>query len=317
VPETSRSEDDRRFVRWLRHELARADERRRRALVDCVCRRYTAEIGGHFDARVYRFATGLLPPALGALLHGGRPSKRMLDVRDRVLIEGELDALRAAAHAGTLLLVSTHVSNLDSLLLGYAIYALGLPPVAYGAGLNLFTNALTGFFMRNLGAFTVDRSKTDPLYRAAVKEYTTALLERGQHTLFFPGGTRSRSGAIEQRLKLGLLGTAVTAFGNRRARDAAAPPVFIVPCTLSYPLVLEASSLVQQYLRREGGPHFVACATSSSARNAGSTSCCSWLSSTCACTCASDNRSTSSAIRSTRAGCRTTRAVARSTRRVT
>ena len=166
-------------------------------------------------------------------------------------------ALRASARAGTLVFVPTHVSNLDSLLLGYSIYALGLPPVAYGAGLNLFTNALTGYFMRNLGAFTVDRKKEDPLYRAAVKEYMTVLLEHGQHTLFFPGGTRSRSGAIEQQLKLGFLGTAVTAFRNRRARDPRSPPIFIVPCTLSYPLVLEASSLVEQYLQAEGGPHFV------------------------------------------------------------
>jgi glycerol-3-phosphate O-acyltransferase len=222
-----------------------------------VLNRYTNEISGHFDPRVYGFATHLLPPALSVLLHGGRPGRRLFHLRDRLLIEGECEALRAAARAGTVVLVSTHVSNLDSLLLGYAIYALGLPPVAYGAGLNLFANPLTGFFMRNLGAFTVDRTKSDPLYRAAVKEYTTVLLEHGQHALFFSGGTRSRSGAIEQRLKLGLLGTAVTAFGNARKRDPRSRPVFIVPCTLSYPLVLEASSLVEQYLRAEGGPQFV------------------------------------------------------------
>ena len=252
-----RSEADRGFVRGLRRELAQADNLARLGLVDAVLNRYTAEIAGHFDRRVYRFATSVLPPALAALLHRGRPTRRMFDVQDRVLIEGELDAVRAAARAGTVVIVSTHVSNLDSLLLGYAIYALGLPPVAYGAGLNLFTHALTGFFMRNLGAFTVDRTKSDPLYRQAVKEYMTVLLEHGQHALFFPGGTRSRSGAIEQRLKLGFLGTAVTAFGGRRARDPRSPPLFIVPCALTYPLVLEASTLVEQYLRSEGGPHFV------------------------------------------------------------
>jgi glycerol-3-phosphate O-acyltransferase len=253
----ARSHDDRSFVRWLRRELARAGDAERRELVRAVLRRYTDEVSGHFDRRVYRFATSLLPPALSALLHGGHPSRRMFDVQDRVLIEGELEVVRAAARAGTLVFVSTHVSNLDSLLLGYAIYALGLAPVAYGAGLNLFSNALTGFFMRNLGAFTIDRKKTDPLYREVVKEYTTVLLEHGQPVLFFPGGTRSRSGAIEQRLKLGMLGTAVTAFCNRCIRGPASRPVFIVPVTLSYPLVLEASGLVAQYLRNEGGPQFV------------------------------------------------------------
>ena len=51
---------------------------------------------------------------------------------------------------------------MDSLVLGYAIYRLGLPPVIYGAGLNLFSNPLVGFFMHNLGAYTVDRRKRDP-----------------------------------------------------------------------------------------------------------------------------------------------------------
>ncbi len=255
--EDPRSKDDRRFVDWLRHELARADEDQRRRLIGVVLDRYSAEIAGNFDPRVYRFATTLLPPALSVLLHGGRPTTRLFDVQDRVLIEGDRDVLRASARAGTLVFVPTHASNLDALLLGHAIYALGLPPVAYGAGLNLFTNALTGYFMHNLGAFTVDRKKGDPLYREAVKEYMAVLLEHGQHVLFFPGGTRSRSGAIEQQLKLGFLGTAVTAFRNRRARDRRSSPMFIVPCTLSYPLVLEASSLVEQYLQAEGGPHFV------------------------------------------------------------
>lgn len=257
LEQEARNRDDARFVRKLRHELAHADDATRQTLWSEVAGRYAAEIAGHFDPRVYRVTTGVLPPALGVLLHGAHPSRHIFDVTDRILLEGELDTLRAAARVGTIVLSPTHVSNLDALVLGYAIYALGLPPFAYGAGLNLFTHATTGFFMRNLGAFTVDRKKRDPLYREVVKEYATTLIAHGQHALFFPGGTRSRSGAIEGRLKLGFLGTAVTAFGRRRAQDAHAPPVFIVPCTISYPLVLEASSLIEQYLRREGGPHFI------------------------------------------------------------
>jgi glycerol-3-phosphate O-acyltransferase len=132
-----------------------------------------------------------------------------------------------------------------------------LPPFAYGAGLNLFSNALTGFFMRNLGAFTVDRKKSDPLYLAAVKEYAAVLLEHGQHLLFFPGGTRSRSGALESELKLGFLSRVVAAFEERRQHEPNSPPLFVVPCTLSYPLVLEAATLIDGYLSAEGGPYFV------------------------------------------------------------
>ena len=252
-----RAAQDRDFLRELRHDLARADTSQLERLLSRVLRHYVEEISGHFDPRVYRFATRAVPLALGALLHGGQLSRHLFDVRDRVLLEGEIDALRWAARSGTVVLVPSHVSNLDSLLLGYALFALGLPPFAYGAGLNLFTSAVTGFFMRNLGAFTVDRKKTDPLYNETVKEYATVLLEHGQHMLFFPGGTRSRSGAIEDHLKLGFLGTAVSAFAARRQRDPASPPLFVVPCTLSYPLVLEGASLIDEYLRREGGPSFV------------------------------------------------------------
>lgn len=253
---------DRDFVGWLRHELAASDDARRRELVATIVNRYTKEITGHFDRRVYSVATRAVPTALGALFHGLAPStllehRHPFEVDDRILIEGEIDALQQLVRHGTVVLAPTHVSNLDSVLLGHAVHRLGLPPVAYGAGLNLFSSAVIGFFMRNLGAYTVDRKKTDPLYRATLKEYTTLLLERGQHNLFFPGGTRMRSGAVERHLKKGLLGTGVVAYRRALASGAPRPRVFVVPCTLTYPLVLEASSLIEDFLRAEGGPHYV------------------------------------------------------------
>jgi glycerol-3-phosphate O-acyltransferase len=129
--------------------------------------------------------------------------------------------------------------------------------VTYGAGLNLFTNPLIGFFMRHLGAYTVDRRKADPLYRELLKEYTTVTLEAGQDNLFFPGGSRSRSGEIERRLKRGLLGTAVWAFRNNLLRGRPRPRVFVIPCTLSYPLVLEASTLIDDYLKEAGKSRYI------------------------------------------------------------
>lgn len=255
--DTARSRADRQFIKGLRHELAHADARKRVELLRTVLTRYGQEICGHFDRRVYGFATRALPSALGVLLHGGMPGANLFGVDDRILLEGDLAGLSRAAREGTVVLVPTHVSNLDSLVLGHALYRLGLPPFAYGAGLNLFSNPLTGFFMRHLGAFTVDRKKSDPLYREAVKEYATVLLEHGQHLLFFPGGTRSRSGALEERLKLGFLGTVIKALATRRAHDPRSRPLYVVPCTLSYPLVLEGASLIESYLSTQGGPHFV------------------------------------------------------------
>jgi glycerol-3-phosphate O-acyltransferase len=257
-----RTAADREFVTWLRHELAHSDDNRQRELIAHVVGRYVAEISGHFDRRVYGVATRVVPFTLSALLRGfghgeGLPDPRLFDVDERVVIEGELSTLRALTKIGTVVLAPTHVSNLDSLVLGSAIYRQGLPPFAYGAGLNLFSGGAMGFFMRNLGAYTVDRKKADPLYRDTLKEYVTVLLERGQHNLFFPGGTRSRSGALETHLKLGLLGTTATAFKNALIAHSARPQIFVVPCTITYPLVLEAETLVEDYLREEGGAQYI------------------------------------------------------------
>ena len=212
------------FVSWLRLELANADCDRFAQIVRGIVDHYVREIGGHFDRRVYRIATRVVPPAVSALLHGARGRGRLFDVDDRILIEGEVDALRALARVGTVILAPTHVSNLDSLVMGSVIHRLGLPPFAYGAGINLFTGPLIGFFMRHLGAYTIDRQKTDPLYRATLKEYAALLLARGQHTLLFPGGTRSRSGRIESKIKLGLAGDGPARLPARpRGPRAAAP----------------------------------------------------------------------------------------------
>ncbi|MFT3925099.1 MAG: 1-acyl-sn-glycerol-3-phosphate acyltransferase [Myxococcales bacterium] len=255
-PATRRQAVDQRLLERLRQALPSADARHQEELVRLVVRHYLTEISGHFDPRVYRLATRVMPPALGALLHGiSLHNRDVFYVGNRISISGRVASLCKLSARGTILLVPTHVSNLDSVILGWALSNFGLRPFAYGAGLNLFERPLLGFFMQHLGAYTVDRSKHDPLYRWTLKEYATALLEHGQHSLFFPGGTRSRSGALETRLKLGLLGTGIEAM--RRCAEQGRPRrVFVVPCTLTYPLVLEAESLIRDFLRTEGGPQY-------------------------------------------------------------
>src|SRR5262249_10156551 len=155
--------------------------------------RYAEEISGNFDDRVYQAVTRVLPPALGLLLNAVSPQRlvrRLPDlpnIDDAILIQGETEQLKRLHEIGTVILVPTHVSNLDSIVIGYALYRLGLPPFIYGAGLNLFSNPLISFFMHNLGAYTVDRKKTDPLYKEVLKEYATLTLENGYDNIFFPG----------------------------------------------------------------------------------------------------------------------------------
>ncbi|HZU83936.1 MAG TPA: 1-acyl-sn-glycerol-3-phosphate acyltransferase [Polyangiaceae bacterium] len=253
-----RADADREFWAGVARALRHAGAERSAKLLREVVARYAGEIRGHFDARVYAVATRALPVSLSALLNGLSPAHLVAhagdlpNLEENVVLEGEIDTLRALARVGTIILAPTHSSNLDSLLLGFAIYRMGLPPFSYGAGLNLFTNPMTSFFMHHLGAYTVDRSKTDPLYRATLKEFATVLLEHGRHNLFFPGGTRSRSGEVETHLKKGLLGTGVVAFKNNLRAGAERPRVFVVPATATYPLVLEARSLVADFLEKTG-----------------------------------------------------------------
>ncbi len=82
------------------------------------------------------------------------------------------------------------------------------------------------------------------------------LLERGYHSLFFPGGTRNRSNEVEQKLKLGLLGTSVTAYTRNLMQKGQDDRIYVCPVTINYNLVLEAESLMRDFLRREGGKKY-------------------------------------------------------------
>lgn len=225
------------------------------ALID----HYAREIHNPFSPRTYRFATSILPGALTRLLSASRARDLALndfDPGSRIVIDGPVEQLRALADKATLILAPTHVSNLDSPLIGYALYAAGLPPFAYGAGLNLFSNPAMSFFMSRLGAYTVDRRKRTRLYKDTLKDYSVEILRRRTHSLFFPGGTRSRSGRLERHLKKGLLGTGLLAWQENLA-EKRQDDVFIVPCTLSIGVVLEAETLIADSLAEEGKQRYI------------------------------------------------------------
>jgi glycerol-3-phosphate O-acyltransferase len=224
--------------------------------------RYASDVAGHFDPRVYGFASKAIAPLIGMLMSpmqtvrhlGGAFDLRALD--GRVVVQGPIGTIRALAEKGTLIFMPTHMSNLDSVVIGFALERAGLPPATYGAGKNLFTNPFLSFFMHNLGAYRVDRRLRHELYKDVLKAYSCIVLERGYHSLFFPGGTRSRSGGLERKLKLGLAGTGVEAMGRTAARGEMRK-VFFVPATINYLLTLEAETLIGDYLEEEGKHRYI------------------------------------------------------------
>src|SRR5690606_20471625 len=86
--------------------------------------------------------------------------------------------------------------------------------------------------------------------------YSTVMLERGYHSLFFPGGTRARSGLIESHLKLGLAGTGVEAFARNQVRGIERR-IWFVPVTINYALVLEAETLIADFLAEKGKARYI------------------------------------------------------------
>lgn len=234
------------------------------ALLKSIVHRYTDEIAGNFKKSRYRFAREIIKFGFRRLLNATRVRKfsalfkSTYTLNDKIQVVGKAKQIRKLAKIGTVVMVPTHFSNLDSILIGWVIHILGLPAFIYGAGLNLFNIKILAYFMNSLGAYKVDRRKKNPIYLQALKAYSKLALEEGAHSLFFPGGTRSRSGEIESSLKLGLLGTAMEAqrsiFMKHPNRDG--KKIFIVPVVINYNFVLEAPSLIKEHLSSTGQEKF-------------------------------------------------------------
>ena len=228
-----------------------------------LCEHYAMEIGGNFDPRLYGLATWLMPGFWALFASTTSLPRRLIDgirIRDletRVVIGGDVGLLARLAREGTVVCTPAHASHMDSPVMAYALLRAGLPPFLYGAGKNLFSNKVLGFFLESLGTYKVDRLKDEALYKRTLKNYCVATLTRGVGHLFFPGGTRSRSGALETELKLGLLGGGLEAYVRNLQAGRPRPRIFIVPATVSYPAVLEAQTLIDDYLRDEGQGRYI------------------------------------------------------------
>ncbi|MCK5207752.1 MAG: 1-acyl-sn-glycerol-3-phosphate acyltransferase, partial [Cyclobacteriaceae bacterium] len=192
-------------------DLENDEKKEKQELADQILKdivsRYVHEITGNFKPSHYRLARRVITFGFARLLNAARIKKfgsfwrGDLTLQDKIQITGETEQLRKLAKIGTVVVVPTHFSNLDSILIGWVIHTMGLPPFIYGAGLNLFNMEIFAYFMNSLGAYKVDRRKRNLIYLQSLRTYSSMALQDGSHSLFFPGGTRSRSGKIETRLK--------------------------------------------------------------------------------------------------------------------
>ena len=221
------------------------------------------EVVGSFRISTFKFARRFLTLFFGRLLSAatpkdiGVPGAVKARLRDRIIVSGQVEQVRKLFPDHHVVILPTHFSNLDSLLIGYALDAFaGIPHATFGAGLNLLNSGWVAYFINRFGAYRVDRRKRNPIYLEVLKSFSRLAIRKGVNSTFFPGGTRNRAGQIERELKLGLLGTAVEA--QRQLLEAGSDKkVILVPLVLSYHFVLEAKFLIEDYLRRTGKEQYL------------------------------------------------------------
>jgi glycerol-3-phosphate O-acyltransferase len=153
--------------------------------------------------------------------------------------------IREAAKKGTIVLLPSHKSHMDYLLLSYVLKQqnLPLPLIAAGDNLSFFP---IGMLLRRGGAFFIRRSfKGDRLYVSVVDAYLRRLLRDGWPIEFFLEGTRSRTGKLLPP-KLGLLNMIVESALSLRGRE-----VFFIPISIGYERLLEERAHVRELLGAE------------------------------------------------------------------
>ncbi len=282
-PPNDRSFWNRISRRLITKSLDRDDAEAREVseqILQKIIHRYSEEIVGTFQISTFKFAQRFLTAFFNRIFNAavGKSIRAMFrgkrNLFERLNVVGDVETVRSLFQHGTVVVVPTHNSNLDSILVGYAMdQIMGLPSFSYGAGLNLYNFGPAAYYMNRLGAYRVDRRKKNPIYLETLKTMSRLSIERGVNSLFFPGGTRSRDGAIETDLKMGLLGTAVEAQramvsgsftrrslgegGSSGSQQQKGGKVFIVPLVLCYNFVLEAPFLIEQHLRNTGKENYI------------------------------------------------------------
>ncbi len=153
---------------------------------------------------------------------------------------GQMERLRQAAARGPLLLLPTHRSHVDYLLLSWIVaeYDTAPPCIAAGANLSFFP---IGTIFRRSGAFFIRRSFwNNRLYTACLTDYLRKILAEGYNLEFFIEGTRSRTGKMYMP-RIGLLKWVAEAAIAGRVRNAQ-----VVPIAVGYEKVIEEGSISRE-----------------------------------------------------------------------
>ncbi|KAF4793392.1 hypothetical protein TURU_111646 [Turdus rufiventris] len=181
-------------------------------------------------------------------------SKIFKQLFQRVCVNEEgMQRLQHAIQEHPVVLLPSHRSYVDFLMLSYLLYTydLALPVIAAGIG-NVCSHVVTDFLgmkivgelLRRAGAFFMRRSfGGNRLYWAVFAEYVKTMLRSGYAPIeFFLEGTRSRT-AKTLTPKFGLLSIVMEPFFKREVFDT-----YLVPISISYERILEESLYAYELL---------------------------------------------------------------------
>ncbi|XP_021504162.1 dihydroxyacetone phosphate acyltransferase isoform X1 [Meriones unguiculatus] len=172
-------------------------------------------------------------------------SKIFKQIFSKVCVNEEgIQKLQRAVQEHPVILLPSHRSYVDFLMLSFVLYSYDLPVPVIAAGMDFLGMKLVGELLRMSGAFFMRRTfGGNKLYWAVFSEYVKTMLRNGYAPVeFFLEGTRSRS-AKTLTPKFGLLNIVMEPFLKREVFDT-----YFVPISISYDKILEETLYAYELL---------------------------------------------------------------------
>lgn len=152
----------------------------------------------------------------------------------------QLEGLYALAQRYPLVFLPSHKSNLDHLVLQYALHENGHPPnhTAGGINMNFFP---MGPLMRRSGVFFIRRTfKDNAVYKFVLRQYIDYLVEKRFPLEWYIEGGRSRSGKLLPP-RFGMLAYVADAYRRGKSED-----VYLIPTSIAYDQIQDVGDYVAE-----------------------------------------------------------------------
>lgn len=152
----------------------------------------------------------------------------------------ELERVAELGKQHPLVVLPSHKSQLDHVVMHHLMWRSGHPPsyTASGINMNFFP---VGPVLRRCGSFFIRRRIGErPIYKRVLRAYLAHLLEQGHPVEWYVEGTRSRTGKLLAPT-FGLLAFAAEALWAGRCDD-----IYVVPASITYDHVEEIEPYVAE-----------------------------------------------------------------------